>query len=138
MRWTVHGVPRVPWDAEGIFDGISTFRLDRKGKIYEHQVRSGILDPVTAVAMPSCLHAAWAVEAPIGSPIAYNSTQWLRRYCLRAGGQRDLARPTHAALAPVCRPEPHPAAAAHAPPALPWRVGQRGLRRRSTRASGAR
>ena len=41
MRWTVHGIPRVPWDAEGIFDGISTFRLDRKGKIYEHQVRWG-------------------------------------------------------------------------------------------------
>jgi hypothetical protein len=38
MRWTVHGIPRVPWKAEGIFDGVSTFKLDRKGKIYEHQV----------------------------------------------------------------------------------------------------
>ena len=41
MRWTVHGIPRVPWNAEGVFDGISTFRLDNKGKIYEHQVCSG-------------------------------------------------------------------------------------------------
>jgi len=38
MRWTVHGIPRVPWNAEGIFDGVSTFRLDGHGKIYEHQV----------------------------------------------------------------------------------------------------
>ena len=37
MRWTVRGIPRVPWNAEGVFDGVSTFRLDRKGKIYEHQ-----------------------------------------------------------------------------------------------------
>lgn len=53
MRWTVHGIPRVPWDAEGIFDGVSTFRLDRKGKIYEHQVRSGIL--VHVGARPGCV-----------------------------------------------------------------------------------
>ena len=34
----MRGIPRVPWNAEGVFDGVSTFRLDRKGKIYEHQV----------------------------------------------------------------------------------------------------
>ncbi|MEW5298602.1 MAG: hypothetical protein WDW36_001706 [Sanguina aurantia] len=38
MRWSVRGVPRVPWDAEGIFDGISTYKLDGKGRIYEHCV----------------------------------------------------------------------------------------------------
>lgn len=26
MRWTVHGIPRVPWEAEGVFDGISQYR----------------------------------------------------------------------------------------------------------------
>jgi hypothetical protein len=36
MRWTVHGVPRVPWEAEGTFDGISQYKLDSEGKIYEH------------------------------------------------------------------------------------------------------
>lgn len=36
MRWTVHGVPRVPWEAEGTFDGISQYKLDSDGKIYEH------------------------------------------------------------------------------------------------------
>ena len=46
MRWTVHGVPRVPWDAEGIFDGISTFKVDSNGKIFEHAVNNIVLrDP---------------------------------------------------------------------------------------------
>lgn len=38
MRWKVHGVPRIPWETEGTFDGISTYKLDSSGKIYEHQV----------------------------------------------------------------------------------------------------
>ncbi len=33
MRWCVVGVPRVPWDAEGFFDGISTYKLDHNGKV---------------------------------------------------------------------------------------------------------
>lgn len=46
MRWTVHGIPRVPWEAEGIFDGISQYKLDSEGKIYEHAVDNVILrDP---------------------------------------------------------------------------------------------
>ena len=51
MRWTVHGVPRVPWEAEGSFDGVSQYKLDREGKIYEHAVDNVILrDPPVAVA----------------------------------------------------------------------------------------
>lgn len=38
MRWRVHGWPRVPWEAEGIFDGTSEYRLNRGGKIYSHKV----------------------------------------------------------------------------------------------------
>ena len=38
LRWTVHGIPRVPWEAEGVFDGISEYKLDSEGKIYEHKV----------------------------------------------------------------------------------------------------
>jgi hypothetical protein len=46
MRWTVHGIPRVPWEAEGLFDGISQYKLDSEGKIYEHSVDNVILrDP---------------------------------------------------------------------------------------------
>lgn len=46
MRWTVHGIPRVPWEAEGVFDGISQYKLDSEGRIYEHAVDNVILrDP---------------------------------------------------------------------------------------------
>jgi len=46
LRWTVRGVPRVPWEAEGVFDGVSTYKLDRAGKVYEHSVDNVILrDP---------------------------------------------------------------------------------------------
>lgn len=38
VRWTVHGIPRVPWESHGRFDGVSEYKLDRKGKIYEHKV----------------------------------------------------------------------------------------------------
>lgn len=38
VRWTVHGIPRVPWESRGRFDGISEYKLDRNGKIYQHKV----------------------------------------------------------------------------------------------------
>lgn len=38
VRWTVHGIPRVPWESHGQFDGTSEYKLDKKGKIYEHRV----------------------------------------------------------------------------------------------------
>ncbi|XP_078439366.1 DUF2358 family protein (DUF2358) [Wolffia australiana] len=38
IRWIVHGIPRVPWDSHGRFDGTSEYKLDRNGKIFEHKV----------------------------------------------------------------------------------------------------
>lgn len=38
LRWTVHGIPRVPWDYHGRFDGTSEYKFDKDGKIYEHKV----------------------------------------------------------------------------------------------------
>ncbi|KAL5731328.1 hypothetical protein ACHQM5_004067 [Ranunculus cassubicifolius] len=38
IRWNLKGVPRVPWEAKGQFQGTSRYKLDRKGKIYEHKV----------------------------------------------------------------------------------------------------
>ncbi len=38
MRWKVHAFPRVWWETEGTFDGISTYKLDSDGKIYEHSI----------------------------------------------------------------------------------------------------
>ncbi|CAM8945299.1 unnamed protein product [Rhodiola kirilowii] len=38
VRWTIHGIARVPWEARGRFDGTSEYKLDKNGKIYEHRV----------------------------------------------------------------------------------------------------
>ncbi|KAL5989186.1 hypothetical protein ACLOJK_010076 [Asimina triloba] len=38
IRWTVYGIPRVPWESVGRFDGTSEYKLDKDGKIYEHRV----------------------------------------------------------------------------------------------------
>ncbi|GAV69896.1 DUF2358 domain-containing protein [Cephalotus follicularis] len=38
VRWAVHGIPRVPWESRGRFDGTSEYKLDKNGKIYEHRV----------------------------------------------------------------------------------------------------
>ncbi|CAN4108344.1 unnamed protein product [Withania somnifera] len=40
VRWTVHGIPRVPWECHGRFDGTSEYKLDKDGKIYEHRVHN--------------------------------------------------------------------------------------------------
>lgn len=40
---------QVPWEAEGIFDGISQYKLDNQGKVYEHSVDNVMLrDPPMA------------------------------------------------------------------------------------------
>ncbi|KFK37418.1 hypothetical protein AALP_AA4G254600 [Arabis alpina] len=38
IRWTVHGIPRGPWETRGRFDGTSEYKFDKNGKIYEHKV----------------------------------------------------------------------------------------------------
>uniref|UniRef100_A0A5B6YMF3 NTF2-like domain-containing protein n=1 Tax=Davidia involucrata TaxID=16924 RepID=A0A5B6YMF3_DAVIN len=40
VRWTVHGIPRVPWESRGRFDGTSEYKLDKNGKIFEHRVHN--------------------------------------------------------------------------------------------------
>ena len=57
MRWTIVGYPRLPAGACGIFDGVSEFRLDSQGKIYEHYVDNVILrDPPM---LPSPILMGW-------------------------------------------------------------------------------
>lgn len=51
----MRGIPRVPWNAEGIFDGVSTFRLDRKGMIYEHQASMAFYFLQLVVSFPCSL-----------------------------------------------------------------------------------
>ncbi|KAJ8434517.1 hypothetical protein Cgig2_030140 [Carnegiea gigantea] len=38
IRWNLRGTPRVPWEANGQFQGTSCYKLHRKGKIYKHKV----------------------------------------------------------------------------------------------------
>ncbi|TVU16964.1 hypothetical protein EJB05_32968 [Eragrostis curvula] len=38
IRWIVHGIPRVPWEGYGRFEGTSEYKLDKNGKIYKHKV----------------------------------------------------------------------------------------------------
>ncbi|XP_010559106.1 PREDICTED: uncharacterized protein LOC104827610 [Tarenaya hassleriana] len=38
IRWTVHGIHRVPWESHGRFDGTSEYKFDKDGKIYKHKV----------------------------------------------------------------------------------------------------
>lgn len=52
MRWTVHGMPRIPWETEGTFDGVSTYKLDKHGKIYEHMVDNVIFKDPPVVKLP--------------------------------------------------------------------------------------
>ncbi|XVE77217.1 hypothetical protein DITRI_Ditri13aG0043900 [Diplodiscus trichospermus] len=43
--WTVHGIPRVPWESRHRFDGTSEYKLDKNG--VEDIIRSTIGSPLT-------------------------------------------------------------------------------------------
>ncbi|XP_024389365.1 uncharacterized protein [Physcomitrium patens] len=44
IRWIVRGVPRIPWEAQGRFEGTSEYKLDKDGKIYAHKVDNVIMN----------------------------------------------------------------------------------------------
>eukprot|EP00210_Caulerpa_lentillifera_P004070 g3883.t1 len=72
VRWSMHGVPRIPWDAEeeGVFDGVSEYQLDRHGKIYEHSVDNIIFRDPPVFNLPiffAQLSTANTVSTPIPS-----------------------------------------------------------------------
>ncbi|ESQ27169.1 hypothetical protein EUTSA_v10019001mg [Eutrema salsugineum] len=84
VRWNLKGVPRVPWEAKGEFQGTSRYKLDRNGKIYEHKVdnlafnfphqlkpATSVLDLVTASPNPTFM---------FGSAVSYSSSSWIEFY----------------------------------------------------------
>lgn len=86
IRWNMKGVPRVPWEAKGQFQGTSRYKLDRKGKIYEHKVdnlafnfpqklkpASSVLDLVSACPASPNLTFLWG-------PVDAYSSSWLEFY----------------------------------------------------------
>ena len=53
VRWQVRGIPRVPWESQGIFDGTSEYKLDKEGKIYEHKVDNMALNARPKLKIPT-------------------------------------------------------------------------------------
>lgn len=47
IRWTIHGILRVPWESRGRFDGTSEYKLDKDGRIYQHKVHNIALNSPT-------------------------------------------------------------------------------------------
>ncbi|XP_027355912.1 uncharacterized protein LOC113865510 [Abrus precatorius] len=85
IRWNLRGVPRVPWEAKGEFQGTSRYKLDRNGKIYEHKVDSlafnfpqtmkpvSVLDLVTACPPSPNPTFLWG-------PVDSYSSSWIEFY----------------------------------------------------------
>ncbi|KAL8147098.1 uncharacterized protein LOC141707708 [Apium graveolens] len=85
IRWNLRGIPRVPWEAKGEFQGTCRYKLDRNGKIYEHKVdnlafnfpqqlkpAASVLDLVAASASPN--------PTFLWSPVDSYSSSWLHLY----------------------------------------------------------
>ncbi|CAN4111514.1 unnamed protein product [Withania somnifera] len=94
VRWTVHGIPRVPWESHGRFDGTSEYKLDKDGKIYEHWVHNIALNAPPkfhVLAVQELIEYIGGASTPkptffeISSPTSKNIVQvmkfsWLRRH----------------------------------------------------------
>ncbi|CAN8293099.1 unnamed protein product [Cochlearia groenlandica] len=88
IRWNLKGVPRVPWEAKGEFQGTSRYKLDRNGKIYEHKVDNlafnfphqlkpavSVLDLVTASSPASSPNPTFFF-----GPVDSYSSSWIEFY----------------------------------------------------------
>lgn len=64
IRWIVHGIPRVPWESRGRFDGTSEYKLDKYGKIYEHRVHNIALNSPSKFGMLSMNELIRSVSCP--------------------------------------------------------------------------
>ena len=85
IRWNLRGVPRVPWEAKGEFQGTSRYKLDRNGKIYEHKVDNlafnfpQILKPILVFDFVTACPASPNLTFSWG-PLDSNSSSWLEFY----------------------------------------------------------
>ncbi|KAK4439544.1 hypothetical protein Salat_0289300 [Sesamum alatum] len=86
IRWNLKGVPRVPWEAKGEFQGTSRYKLDRNGKIYEHKVDNLAFNfPQTlrpAVSVLDLVAACPASPNPtfLWGPVEDSSSSWVEFY----------------------------------------------------------
>lgn len=88
IRWNLMGIPRVPWEAKGEFQGTSRYKLDRNGKIYEHKVDNLAFNfPQTLKPAASVLDLVAACPASpnptfLWGPVDIQSNSWVRFYGL--------------------------------------------------------
>lgn len=76
VRWQVRGIPRVPWEAQGIFDGTSEYKLDKRGKIYEHKVDNVALNARPKFKVPTVAELLRVGTCPsTPKPTFYQKTQ---------------------------------------------------------------
>lgn len=85
IRWNLRGVPRVPWEAKGQFQGTSRYKLDRNGKIYEHKVDNLAFNfPQQLKPAASVLDLVGASASPnptfLWGPVDNYSSSWLKFY----------------------------------------------------------
>ncbi|XP_019443702.1 PREDICTED: uncharacterized protein LOC109347991 [Lupinus angustifolius] len=86
IRWNLRGIPRVPWEAKGEFQGTSRYKLDRNGKIYEHKVDNLAFNFPQNIKQVSVLDLVTACPASpnptfLWGPIdAYSSSSWIAFY----------------------------------------------------------
>ncbi|KAH7433687.1 hypothetical protein KP509_07G081200 [Ceratopteris richardii] len=77
VRWQVRGVPRVPWEAQGVFDGTSEYKLDKRGKIYEHKVDNVALNARPKFKVPSVEEMLRVACPSTPKPTFYQKSQVL-------------------------------------------------------------
>ncbi|KAG2679567.1 hypothetical protein I3760_11G055800 [Carya illinoinensis] len=86
IRWNLKGVPRVPWEAKGQFQGTSRYKLDRNGKIYEHKVDNLAFNfPQTLKPAASVLDLVGAFPSSpnptfLFAPVDVYSSSWVEFY----------------------------------------------------------
>ncbi|XP_010518287.1 PREDICTED: uncharacterized protein LOC104793591 [Camelina sativa] len=64
IRWTVHGIPRGPWETRGRFDGTSEYKFDKSGKIYEHKVDNIAINSPPKFQMLTVQELVEAISCP--------------------------------------------------------------------------
>ncbi|XP_020575739.1 uncharacterized protein LOC110021542 [Phalaenopsis equestris] len=88
IRWEMQGVPRVPWEAKGRFQGTSRYKVDRNGKIYEHKVDNLAFNFPQTVARPASVLDFVAAAFPPSPNLTFwgdpykelASSSWLELY----------------------------------------------------------
>lgn len=71
IRWELQGVPRVPWQARGRFQGTSRYKLDRSGKIYEHKVDNLAFNFPRTVVKPTTVLDLVGAACPTSPNLTY-------------------------------------------------------------------